>query len=110
MRGIFSTNLYDDWRGGGGCGQLESTTLPSGNAIRNVERFASYFVLPTSGLTRQSEIYLFYAGIEVLAAVAIKSSVLRDMMPCSPLNINRRFGGTCHLPLQGRRIIQARNP
>jgi hypothetical protein len=29
--------------------------------------------------------------------------------PCSPLKINRRFGGTCRLHLQGRRIIQGRN-
>jgi hypothetical protein len=29
--------------------------------------------------------------------------------PRSPLNVNRRFGGTCRLHLQGRRISQARN-
>jgi hypothetical protein len=29
-------------------------------------------------------------------------------MPCSPLKINGRFGGTCCLHLQGRRISQAR--
>jgi hypothetical protein len=31
------------------------------------------------------------------------------MTPCSPLKVNRRFGGTCRLCLQGRRISQARN-
>jgi hypothetical protein len=30
-------------------------------------------------------------------------------MPCSPLKINWRFGRTCHLHLQGRRISEARN-
>jgi hypothetical protein len=30
-------------------------------------------------------------------------------MPCSPLKVNRRFGGTYRLHLQGRRINQARN-
>jgi hypothetical protein len=30
-------------------------------------------------------------------------------MPCSPLNVNRRFGGIYHLHLQGRRISRARN-
>jgi hypothetical protein len=30
-------------------------------------------------------------------------------MPCNLLKDNRHFGGTCHLPLQGRRISQARN-
>jgi hypothetical protein len=30
-------------------------------------------------------------------------------MSCSPLKVNRRFGGTCRLHLQGRRISRARN-
>jgi hypothetical protein len=30
-------------------------------------------------------------------------------MPCSPLKVNRRFGGTCLLLLQDRRISQTRN-
>jgi hypothetical protein len=30
-------------------------------------------------------------------------------MPCSPAKINRRFGGTCHLHFQSRRISQVRN-
>jgi hypothetical protein len=30
-------------------------------------------------------------------------------MPCGPLKVNRCFGGTCRLRLQGRRISQARN-
>jgi hypothetical protein len=29
--------------------------------------------------------------------------------PCSPLKVSRRFGGTCYLHLQNRRISQARN-
>jgi hypothetical protein len=33
----------------------------------------------------------------------MKSIILCDMMPCSPLNFNRRFGGTFHHHLQGRR-------
>jgi hypothetical protein len=27
----------------------------------------------------------------------VKSSVFRDITPCSLLKVNRRFGGTCHL-------------
>jgi hypothetical protein len=34
-------------------------------------------------------------GFEVLTAVVMKSSILSDIMPCSPLKANRRFGGTC---------------
>jgi hypothetical protein len=33
-----------------------------------------------------------------------KESMFRDKTPCSPLNVNRRFGGTRPLHLQGRRI------
>jgi hypothetical protein len=34
---------------------------------------------------------------------------LGDITPCSPLKINRSFGGTFRLHLLGRRISQARN-
>jgi hypothetical protein len=39
----------------------------------------------------------------------IKSSIFRDVTPCSSLKVNQRFGGTCRLYLQRRRISQARN-
>jgi hypothetical protein len=39
----------------------------------------------------------------------IKSSVFWDITPCSPLKVDRCFGGTSHLHFQGRRIRQARN-
>jgi hypothetical protein len=32
-----------------------------------------------------------------------------NIMPCSPLKVNRRFGGPCSVHLQGRRISQGRN-
>jgi hypothetical protein len=38
-----------------------------------------------------------------------KSTVFWDMTPCSPLKVNRRFGGTYRLHFQGRRINQTRN-
>jgi hypothetical protein len=44
-----------------------------------------------------------YVGFDVLSALVMKSIILWDMMPCSPLSFNRRFGGTYHLHLQGRR-------
>jgi hypothetical protein len=34
---------------------------------------------------------------------------LWDIAPCSPMKINRRFGGTCRLHRQGRRISQSVN-
>jgi hypothetical protein len=39
----------------------------------------------------------------------LKSTIYWDMTPCSPLNVNRRFGATYRLHLQGRRISRARN-
>jgi hypothetical protein len=45
---------------------------------------------------------------EVLTAVVMKSSIFWDITPCSPLNVNRRFGGKYRL-LQGRRVIQTNN-
>jgi hypothetical protein len=45
-------------------------------------------------------------ALEVLTAVV---SVFRDMRPCSPLKVNRRYGGTCRFHLQGWRTSQERN-
>jgi hypothetical protein len=38
-----------------------------------------------------------------------KSTIVRDITPCSPLKVNRRFGGTYRLHLQGRKLSQPRN-
>jgi hypothetical protein len=43
------------------------------------------------------------------ASIKMKDSVFWDISACSPLKVNRRFGGTCRLRLQGRRMSQARN-
>jgi hypothetical protein len=48
-------------------------------------------------------------GFEVLTAVVMNSSIFWDIMPCSPLEVNQRFGEICHLSLQSRRMSQARN-
>jgi hypothetical protein len=44
-----------------------------------------------------------HARLEVLTAVVMKSNIFWDITPCSPLKVNRRFGGTYRLHLQGRR-------
>jgi hypothetical protein len=46
---------------------------------------------------------------EVFTAAVVKSSNFWDVTPYSPLKVNRRFGGTCRLNLQGRRVKQTRN-
>jgi hypothetical protein len=44
-----------------------------------------------------------------LTTVVIKGSAIWDIAPCSSLEVNRRFGGTCPLHLGGRRTKQATN-
>jgi hypothetical protein len=44
-----------------------------------------------------------FRGSEVLTAVVMKSIIFWDITPCSPLSVNRRFGGTYRLHLQGRK-------
>jgi hypothetical protein len=50
---------------------------------------------------------LLYVGFEVLTAVVMGSTIFWDITQCSPLNVNRRFGGAYCLHLQGR-ISRAR--
>jgi hypothetical protein len=50
-----------------------------------------------------------FLEFEVVTAVAMKSYVFCDIAPCSPLKVNRRFGGTFRFHLQGRRISWVRN-
>jgi hypothetical protein len=38
-----------------------------------------------------------------------KSTIFWDIMPCSPLSVNRRFGGTYRLIFRGEKISSARN-
>jgi hypothetical protein len=42
-------------------------------------------------------------------AYFIENPICWDIMPCSPLEVNRRFRGTCHLHLEGRTMNRARN-
>jgi hypothetical protein len=42
---------------------------------------------------------------EVFTAVTMKNVVFRDVAPCRSY-VNRRFGGTYHLHLQGRKICE----
>jgi hypothetical protein len=50
----------------------------------------------------------YLTGFEVLIAAITKNSIFWGKTPCSPLKVNRRFGGTCLLHLQGRRINRGR--
>jgi hypothetical protein len=43
------------------------------------------------------------------ASQSLKSSVVWDITPCSPVKVNRRIGGSYGLHLQGLKLNQARN-
>jgi hypothetical protein len=47
-----------------------------------------------------------FVGFEVLKTVVMKSYtyIFWEIMPRSPLNVRRCFGGSCRLYLQGQRI------
>jgi hypothetical protein len=51
-----------------------------------------------------------YVGFEVFTAVVKKSINYWDITPCSPLTVNRRFGGAYRLHLQGRRNKFSKKP
>jgi hypothetical protein len=40
-------------------------------------------------------------GFEVPTAMVMKNFIFWDMMSCSLVKVNRNFGGTCRLYLQG---------
>jgi hypothetical protein len=68
-------------------------------------------VLPPS-LSSETLVYTKLHGVTSQTRVAflfIKSSIFWDIMPCSPLKSNRRFGEIYHLQRQDRRISQTRN-
>jgi hypothetical protein len=46
---------------------------------------------------------------QIIYCVLYWRVVFGNITSCSPLKVNRRFGGTCRLHLQDRRIIRARN-
>jgi hypothetical protein len=53
--------------------------------------------------------YVCLVGFEVVTVVVMKSIIFWDITPCSLLKVNRRFGGTYCLHLQGWRISWERN-
>jgi hypothetical protein len=50
-----------------------------------------------------------YVTFEVLTAVVMKSIIFWDITPCNPLKVNRSFGETYRLHLQGLKISRVRN-
>jgi hypothetical protein len=48
-------------------------------------------------------------GIEVLTAMVVDSFIFWDITPFGPVEVNRRFGETYCLQLQGRKVSQISN-
>jgi hypothetical protein len=55
--------------------------------------------LASAAIHGWTEIKLNLVGFEVLPAVDMKSTIFMDITPCSPLSVNRRFGGTSRIIL-----------
>jgi hypothetical protein len=49
--------------------------------------------------------YIKYYSFTDFPTLSEQSSNFWDITPSSPLKVNQCFGGTCHLHLQGQRII-----
>jgi hypothetical protein len=49
------------------------------------------------------------SGFQILIAVFINTFIFWNIIPCDPLKVNRRFGRTYGLHIQGQRLNQARN-
>jgi hypothetical protein len=57
-----------------------------------------------------SNIFRKVLGFQVDSIIIVKKiSIFWDIMPCGPLKVSRRFGGTDTLHLKRRRIGQARD-
>jgi hypothetical protein len=73
----------------------------------------AYWWLLKKDSTAYGVSYQFYENmklfLEAELSYVLKNSIFWDITPCSPLNVNRRFGGMFRLRLYGRRISQARN-
>jgi hypothetical protein len=83
---------------------LKGTSGPKKEEIPVTRRWQKFQMITNQGWNGQG-----LAGFEVLTAVIAKSSVLCDATLGSPLEVNRLFGGTCRLQLQGRGKSQERN-
>jgi hypothetical protein len=55
-------------------------------------------------------VILTIASSRIHYLVYMKSIIFWDMTPCSPLSVNRRFGGAYHLHLQCRRNKFSQKP
>jgi hypothetical protein len=58
----------------------------------------------TAEISKLSWVIKLVKGFEVFKVVIMKNAIFWDFAPCRSCELNRRFGGTCRLHLQGRKI------
>jgi hypothetical protein len=73
--------------------------------LRTLQTFSEHRHCVYVGIILQSCQFLDHMASNNMS----KSTIFSDITPCSPLKVNRRFGGTYCLRLQGRRLSRARN-
>jgi hypothetical protein len=108
--GAFSRRSWRSWRSRSrrkanfikgledtGCEDVDCIHKPSGGLLR-CRKFRD--------LSSNYQLVQF----EVLTAVVMKSTIFWDTTPCSPLSVNRRFGGISRLHLQGRKTKLSKKP
>jgi hypothetical protein len=65
------------------------------------------WLLISSQMRVQEDMYVSGSSVQIILTtmrmLIIKSINFWDIMPCSPMSVNRRFGGTYRLHLQGRK-------
>jgi hypothetical protein len=88
-----------------------ASITPGRRLIKKIYRAAVSQRLRTTAVDHYITIpkLLDSVGFEILTAVVMKSSTFWDITLCSSLKVDRRFGETCDLHLQYRRISHARN-
>jgi hypothetical protein len=65
------------------------------------------FLAPNTSTSLQTILIIIIILI-IITIIIIQSLLSRNITPCSPLKVNRRFGGTSSLYLQGKNISQTR--
>jgi hypothetical protein len=101
--------LSDSHQSGPFKGALRHHCFTSNHKLKE----AVYTWLPTVENVFSNDIYTlvqYYLDFLHKFVYNMKSTIFWDITPCSSWKVNRRFGGTHRLHLQGRRISHARNP
>jgi hypothetical protein len=70
------------------------TTQDKTNKCNKTKQIIIITRYPENGVLQDNTNTSTSVGFEVLTAMVMKSTIFWDITPCSPLNVNRRFGGT----------------